>query len=145
MMFCHGGVDEWNCPLPDQCYHNTYDTNGDKCQMFCPVHCSIEQVHCPGLWDEKGCQMSPDICLASYTEGVNGTHCATHCPVNCPPDMMFCHGGVDEWNCPLPDQCYHNTFDTNGDKCQMFCPVHCSIEQVHCPGLWDEKGCQMSA
>ena len=68
---------------------------------FCPVDCDWEkEMMCPGQWDPKGEQISPDTCMPHK----NGD-CAAHCPQECGEKDMMCPGKTHADGCKDADYC----------------------------------------
>ena len=55
---------------------------------------------CPGQWDPKGEQISPDTCMPHK----NGD-CAAHCPQQCGEKDMMCPGKTHADGCKDADYC----------------------------------------
>merc|ERR1711884_62433 len=57
-------TDENGCLVPGPCVDNFWDSPmGDStCTGFCPMDCGMDMMHCPGGFDEYGCEM-PGTCM----------------------------------------------------------------------------------
>jgi len=57
-------TDENGCLVPGPCVDNFWDSPmGDStCTGFCPMDCGMDMMHCPGGYDEYGCEM-PGTCM----------------------------------------------------------------------------------
>ena len=91
-MFCSGGFDDNNCPMPDWCM----PTKGGQYQVDSyEIKLSILFVLFDNLTFYK---------LLGPLDN-NGLECPVSCPLNCASWEMSCPGGDDGNGCMMPDSC----------------------------------------
>lgn len=146
-MVCLGPIDPNGCPTETTCEKPTREIGyeGQQCPTYCPVHCTDEETHCPGVTDPyTGCKL-PDQCLRSTHTDKDGKDCAVNCPVNCGPEDTHCAGHTNDIGCKEPDTCIKpaTTFGIDGRACENFCETHCQDNEGKCGGDLDPFGCAL--
>lgn len=122
-----------NCECPAK------DSNGDDCPTICLVECSVEEIHCAGRTDDKGCKQ-PSSCVTKDRDN-EGSLCTGVCPLTCQGHELQCGVAEDANGCQQPPVCVSKGQDNGGNDCPGVCPVVCETDSTHCGSEATATGC----